>query len=109
MNRLQTLLGYLEEDPSDPFTRFALAQEYRKRGQTEEATRYFEELVRDAPDYVGTYYHLGKLYQESGRTSDAIRIYESGIVVARELRDFHALSELQDALLHAKGVGWDDD
>ena len=109
MDRIQTLLGYLQEDPADPFTRCALAQEYRKRAQIGEALSYFEALVVDSPGYVGTYYHLGKTYLESERLDDAIRTFEAGIRVAREQRDFHALSELQDALLHARGVGWDDE
>lgn len=109
VDRLATLLTFLEEDPSDPFTRFALAQEYLKRGQTDEAAYYFEALVDDAPDYVGTYYHLGKLYEGIGRKEEALAVYQRGIERARAQREFHALSELQDALLSARGVGWDDE
>ena len=108
MDRLKALLEFLEEDPKDSFTRFALAREYLKLGRTDEALRFFEDLVEEDPAYVGTYYHLGKLYETLGRRDDALETYRSGIETARHARDFHGLSELQDALLKAEGVGFDD-
>lgn len=108
MDRLKHLLQFYEEDPDDAFTRFALAQEYLKRGEVDKARSFFEELIETDPAYVGTYYHLGKLYEQLGRTEDAIATYEAGIEVAREQRAQKDLSELQDALLAAKGVGFDD-
>lgn len=107
-DRLEALRTFYEEDPEDPFTRFALAQEYLKRGKTEEALRFFEGLVADDPDYVGTYYHLGKLYEALDRMDDARRTYREGIDVAQRKRDVHARSELQDALMQAEGIGFDD-
>lgn len=108
MDRLEALLGFLDEDPDDTFTRFALAQEYLKRGDVDEARAYFEGLVDRDPGYVGTYYHLGKLYESSGRKADAISTYEAGIEIARGRKEFHALSELQSALRQAEGIGFDD-
>lgn len=109
MNRLEALLAFHREDPADAFTRFALAQEYRKAGDSERALGYFEGLVAEHPDYVGTYYHLGKLYEELGRTEDALRTYRAGIEQARAAGDLHARAELQGALLEAQGIGFDDD
>jgi len=107
MDRLDQLQQFYEEDPDDAFTRFALAQEHLKRGDTEEALGFFEDLVNTDPDYVGTYYHLGKLYERLGRTDDAIATYEDGIEVAQEQHATKDLSELQDARLQAKGIGFD--
>lgn len=107
MDRLKQLQQFYDEDPDDAFTRFALAQEYLKRGETEEALEFFEGLVDTDPEYVGTYYHLGKLYERLNRTDDAIETYEDGIEVAQEQRAQKDLSELQDALLQAKGIGFD--
>jgi tetratricopeptide (TPR) repeat protein len=109
MDRLETLKHFLAEDPDDAFTRFALAQEYRQRGDLAEATRLFEDLVRDEPDYVGTYFHLGRVYEDAGRPDDAIRTYRAGIERATDARDLHARAELQGALLAAQGIGFDDD
>jgi Tfp pilus assembly protein PilF len=106
-DRLEQLLEFYEEDPNDNFVRFALAQEYLKRDNTERALNLFEELVDTDPDYVGTYYHLGKLYERLGRTENAIETYDDGITVARKQQDTKNLSELQDAKLKAEGVGFD--
>ena len=109
MSRLQTLLEFLEQDPTDAFTRFAVASEYLKMGDSEAALSYFEGLVDDNPRYVGTYYHLGSLYVQMGRPDDAEQTYRAGIKMASELRDHHARAELQDALMNLQGMGWDDD
>ena len=108
MDRLETLLTYYDEDPDDAFTRFAIATEYLKRNNFEKACLFFEELVRDNPSYVGTYYHLGKLYESLNRNDEAIATYQNGISIATEARDLHARAELQDALLSAQGIGFDD-
>jgi tetratricopeptide (TPR) repeat protein len=108
MDRLKQLKQFHDEDPDDPFTRYALAQEHLKQGNAERALALFEELVETDPEYVGTYYHLGKLYERLGRTDDAVATYEQGVDVAREQRDTKNLSELQDALMKAKGVGFDE-
>lgn len=108
VDRLEALKEFYEEDPSDPFTRFALAQEYLKRGLTAEALRFFEGLTADRPDYVGTYYHLGKLYEALDRKEDAKRTYRQGIETAQRQRDAHARAELQDALMQAEGIGFED-
>ena len=108
-DRLSKLLQFHDEDPEDAFTRFAIAEEYRKRGETEKALRFFEQLVEDDPGYVGTYYHLGKLYEGVGRREEALTTYRQGIQVTEEQRDIHARAELQDALLKAQGVGFEED
>lgn len=109
MDRLATLLDYHRDDPDDPFVRYALAQEHLKRGETNEALAYFEALADEHPDYVGTYYHLGKLYEALGRPEDAIRTYQIGVDRAGRASDLHARSELQGALLEAQGIGFDDE
>ena len=108
MDRLATLQEFLRDDPDDPFTRFALAQEHAKRGEAEVARTYYEGLVRDRPDYVGTYFHLGALYRTLGRDADALAIYRAGIAAATAAGDTHARAELQSALLEADGLGFDD-
>jgi tetratricopeptide (TPR) repeat protein len=109
MGRLETLLEYLRDEPGDPFVLYALAQEYLKRGRIDEALRHFETLVTDHPGYVGTYYHLGKLYERLDRNEDALATYRAGMEAAQRIGDFHARAELQSALLDAHGVGSEDD
>lgn len=107
--RLEQLLAFYKEDPDDAFTRFAIAQEYQKAGAPQQAISFYEQLIEDQPTYTGTYYHLGKLYEEGGRTEEAIATYQQGIRTAREQRNLKDLSELQDALLQAQGIGFDDE
>ncbi len=108
MDRLAALQDFLRDDPDDPFTRFALAQEHAKRGNTAEALAFYEALVREHAGYVGTYYHLGALYRSLGRDDDARATFRSGIAAATEAGDPHARAELQSALLEAEGLGFDD-
>lgn len=99
IDRVPLLLQYLEDDPNDAFTRFALASEYRKRGEQEAALKLFEELVADQPEYVGTYYHLASLYRELDRPDDARATYQAGILEAGRQADRHSESELRSALM----------
>ena len=108
MDRLATLQEFLRDDPDDPFTRFAIAQEHAKRGDTGQALAFYQALVRDRPDYVGTYFHLGALLRTLGRDDDARGVLRAGVQAATAAGDAHARAELQGALLEAEGLGFDD-
>ena len=109
VDRLAKLLEFLKNEPDDAFLLYALATEYLRLNQADTALSYYERLVSDHPKYVGTYYHLGKLYEALNRRDDAIKTYETGIQVAKEVRDNHALSELQGVYNELKGFDDDDD
>ena len=98
MNRIEILRGFLEENPKDSFSRYALALEYVKLGQNDDAVREFETVKAGDPDYVATYFQLGQLYQKLGKTHDAEKTFRTGITVATKLRDDHTRSELEGAL-----------
>lgn len=107
--RLTKLLEFLENDPNDSFILYALATEYNSLNDTEKAFSYYHQLVKEHPDYVGTYYHLGKLYEKESQKDKAIEIYQKGMLAARAKRDMHALSELQGAYNSAAGLDYEDD
>ena len=107
--RIQQLIEFLNDNPNDPFLLYALATEYLKAGQTADALRYYERLRTDHPDYVGTYYHLGRLYESLGERDSAIATYRQGMEVAQQKRDRHALSELQAVYQSALGLDEDDE
>ena len=109
VNRLQKLLEFLKNEPNDPFLKYALATEYLSANDTSAALNYFEDLKENHEEYVGTYYHLGKLYEKLGRKEDAITTYQKGMQVARAARDNHAFSELQTVYNSAMGLDYEDD
>ena len=107
--RLAKLLNFLESDPNDPFVLYALATEYNSANDQAQAFHYYLKLVSEHPDYVGTYYHLGKLYEKTGQTDLALETYQKGMLSARTKRDMHAFSELQGAYNSAAGLDYEDD
>ncbi len=98
--RLAYLLQLLEAAPQDTFLLFAIAKEQEKQGDLPQALAYYERLRATDANYVGLYYHLGKLYEQTGQADSAIATYQAGIAVARQAGDTHALSELAVAKLN---------
>ncbi|RFM27601.1 hypothetical protein [Deminuibacter soli] len=97
MDRIAQLQTFLAQTPKDNFVRHALALEYIKAGNDVAARVLFEELLADSPDYTGSYYHLGKLYERSHLTDLAIACYEKGMAAAKQAGEKHAYNELQSA------------
>jgi tetratricopeptide (TPR) repeat protein len=100
MDRLDQLKALLQDKPDDSFLLFAVAKEYEKAGNEALALEWYLKLRTSNPDYVGLYYHLGKLYEELEQSDEAREAYQEGIDLARRLGNHHALSELQGALLN---------
>ena len=90
----------IKKDPSDSFSKFALALELLKEDETGKALALFLNIKNNDPEYVGVYYHLAALYVELEDPEKAIQVYKEGIVMAEHLQDQHAKSELQGALLN---------
>ena len=88
----------LKTAPKEPFILFAIAQEYTKMGELNEAIVYLEKLITSSPNYSGAYYHLGKLYEQSERLNDAIAVYKKGMEITKIQGELHAFNELQSAL-----------
>lgn len=97
MDRIALLKSYLEKTPEDSFLKHALALEYVKLNEDEEAIKLFEELLSQHPDYVGSYYHLGKALEKTGNSAKALATYQKGMEIARQSDDRRAASELQHA------------
>ena len=98
MNRIEILKGFLNDNPNDSFSRYALALEYLKLGQNDEALREFETVTKNDPQYVATYYQLGQLYQKLGQKHEAEKTFRTGIAAAAKAGDEHTRSELEAAL-----------
>ena len=96
MSRHQQLKEMLENDPKDSFILFAIAMEYKNSGHTNDAIEQFQVLKSNDAKYVGLYYHLAKCYEEKMLTQQAMETYTEGILIATELNDLHAKSELMN-------------
>lgn len=97
MDRISKLTAFLEQQPQDSFLRHALALEYVKAGNDEEAVKLFSAILGNDPGYIGSYYHLGKLLERIGEADKAITVYESGMAAAKQAGNQHSYNELQGA------------
>jgi len=104
MERIDKLRAFLVDNPRDSFLKHALALEYVKLGDEAGARHLFEEILRDDPGYVGSYYHLGKLLERTGEMALAISWYEKGMAAAQAAGDRHALGELRGAYEEANDL-----
>jgi tetratricopeptide (TPR) repeat protein len=95
-NRLEQLLGFLQEDPKDAFTLYAIATEYTKTAPLK-ALEFYETLLREHEGYVATYYHAAKLYAQLGKRAEAELTFQKGLDISNQQNDRHAYRELQSA------------
>ena len=97
MDRISKLKEYMKTAQEDSFLQHALALEYIKVGNDEEAKKLFNEILKREPTYLGSYYHLGRLLERMGDPQKAMLVYERGMEVARSANDVHSYNELQAA------------
>lgn len=107
-SRLTQLLAFYQEDPHDPFTLYAIATEYRAVN-VEKARLFYEKLLAEHPDYVGTYYHVASLYLQVNEPALAKQAYQKGMQVSRQQGQQHAFAELQQAYNKMMGLDYEDD
>ena len=87
----------LRENPHDNFLQHALALEYIKRNNDDEAAKLFRAILDRDSTYIGSYYHLAKLLERNERNEDAILVYEKGMEEAKKAGDDHSYGELRGA------------
>ncbi len=97
MERINRLKEFLADNPDDSFLNHALALEYIKLGEEQEARSIFEQILQRDPSYTGSYYHLAKLLERIGEISLAIGCYEKGMEASTSTGDRHAFNELRAA------------
>ena len=94
MDRIETLIQFLNRTPGDSFLQHALALEYIKESNDESARKLFEEILTRDPEYTGSYYHLAKLLERTGENLLAKSWYEKGLAACKQAGDQHAYNEL---------------
>ncbi len=97
-DRLSQLLKLAAADPSDTFVLYGVAQEYAKRGATDEAVAWYDRCLAQDPNYCYAYFHKAKALESADRSADAIAVLRLGLERARASRDQHAASEIASYL-----------
>lgn len=94
--RIDLLKQYIEEEPLNPFNKFALAMEYYER-EPEKSMELLLPLLADHPQYLPTYFKAAHLLWDAEKWVEADAVFKKGIALAKEQSDEKALSELQSA------------
>jgi tetratricopeptide (TPR) repeat protein len=97
--RLHMMLKMQESQPDDSFLAYAISLEYRALGDHHKAASMLAALIKKDPDYLPSYYQLGKIQEEHGQLADAIETYKAGKKLARRTNDMKTLGELNEALM----------
>lgn len=96
MDRVAQLLEFLDEDPADPFNKYALALEYQK-SDPKKAFVFFKDLMDNSPSYLPTYYPFAFLLIDLGQSTEAEQVFKQGIETAQKSDNPKALKELRTA------------
>jgi len=97
-SRIQQLLEFIEEDPNDVFTHYALALEFWNLNQLEEALVSMLKAKELDNEYLAIYYQLGKILEALKEYSKAREIFEEGMRIAKSQQNSKTYSELEFAL-----------
>lgn len=97
MNRIEKLKEYLVNSPEDSFLKHALALEYIKLDNDLDARDLLEDILDKDPNYIGSYYHLGKLLERMNDNDMALQWYARGLTASKAAGDTHSYNELQAA------------
>ena len=97
-SRLEQLQKFLEEEPADAFTHYAIALEYASMGKLSAAVEKLEEVIILEPNYVAAYHQLGILLARMNNAAEAVKAFERGIEIAGLVGDTHARSEMEAAI-----------
>ncbi|WP_162628105.1 tetratricopeptide repeat protein [Arcticibacterium luteifluviistationis] len=93
---MKLLLEFLEEEPSDPFNRYAVAMEVLKV-DAQQSIEHLEILMNEFSDYLPTYYQLAQLYFDKDELEKAAAVYEVGIALAKAQKNQKIEKELEGA------------
>lgn len=96
--RREKLEEFVAADPSDSFSRYALALELEKEGEDGDAVLQLREVIARDPGYVAAYYHLGRVLARTGHADEARDAYGKGLAAATAANDQRTSTEIQEAL-----------
>ncbi|MGH9378787.1 MAG: tetratricopeptide repeat protein [Terriglobia bacterium] len=97
-SRIEILQQTLQSSPENSFARYALALEFSRAGQPEQALEQFQHLLAHQPEYAAAYLQAGMLLTNLGQVEEAREIFKKGVEVNRRQGNMHAQSEIEAAL-----------
>src|SRR5437764_2651230 len=97
-SRLEQFKEFVEMDPADTFSRYALAMEYMGESQFDRAVEHFTEVIRLDPAYSAAYFQAALASQKLDKLEEARDLLRRGIEVADTKHDWHARDEMKAAL-----------
>lgn len=96
--RLNQIKEMLKAEPEDEFLNYALAIEFEKSGEINQAIKQLQGMIEKNENYLAAYYKLGKLFEEVSKNEDAKVIYAKGQEIAKQQNNKKAFGELAEAL-----------
>ncbi len=94
VERLAQLQAMLAEEPGDPFLRYALALEKKRRGEMEAAATDLRSLLLEDPKYIACYYQLAVVLADLGMVAEAMETCRAGALQCLVTGDAKARTEL---------------
>lgn len=97
-SRLEQFKEFVELDPSDTFSRYALGMEYLGASEYPEALQQFEEVIRLQPGEPAAYSQAAIAAENLNQIDQARILLQKGIAVATKKGDKHTREEMEAAL-----------
>ncbi len=91
--RISFLEKSMAEKPEDSFFKYALAMELQEEN-SDRAIELLREVINSQPDYLPSYYSLGKLLSEQSDYENALLILDKGLELSKNLKDNKTQSEI---------------
>jgi len=97
-SRRQLLEEIVRQKPNDAFSRYGLALECERDGDTAAADENFRQLIERSPEYIPGYQMYGQFLVREERNEEARKVLNDGIAAASKAGNQHARSEMEALL-----------
>lgn len=97
-SRRQFLEEIVVHKPGDAFSRYGLALECMKDGDSAAADQHFRVLIERNPDYIPGFQMYGQFLAGRTRNDEARKVLTAGIAAAARAGNQHASSEMEALL-----------
>ena len=94
--RIKLLEAYIQDEPANPFNKYALAMEYYEADPAK-SLELLQSILTEHAGYLPSYFKTAHLLWEEERWEEADQIFQKGIQLATDEGDEKALHELKAA------------